>query len=437
MNPPTAGGLAHLLSNRQFLYLWLAQALSQTALNALVYTLLVRVEEWTGSSTALGLLILSFILPSVVMGAAAGVFVDRWRKKRVLIITNLLRALILVGFLVLSQSFILVLIVNLAFAIVTQFFAPAELSAIPAIVPKEQLLVANGLFNLTLNSAQLMGFVILGPILAKSLSGTEVFIVLSALYLICAIFIWLMQLNEPPITKDALHLRNGWIDTMLTELKEGWRLLTSDNSISVSILHLTLVNSLILMIGMLAPGFVSRVLGVRAADAVFVMAPAGIGMLCGLFALPSMARTWTKERIANGGILLISATLILFGLVGQIGPAVLPTSTALHLGDILLPEKTPLITLVMMLAFVLGLSYAFVNISAQTLVQERVPFDLRGRIFAAQFALANAAAIVPLLFLGGLADLIGINVVTYVGAGIVFSSGVFSIFHTRRTEGAL
>jgi len=174
---PTGDTLQHLsgapgvLGNRAFLYLWIAQALSQTALNATVYILIVKVEEWTGSSTALGLLILSFIVPSVVMGVAAGVFVDRWQKKRVLLVTNLLRMVIVASFIPLGSAFILVLLINIAYSVVSQFFAPAEIAAIPAVVPRRHLIVANGLFNLTMSAAQLAGFIFFGPILLKSLGG--------------------------------------------------------------------------------------------------------------------------------------------------------------------------------------------------------------------------------------------------------------------------
>ena len=101
--PGSLGKTSGILRKPDFLYLWIGQLLSQTALNATIYILLVRVEEWTGSSAAVSLLILSFILPSVVMGVAAGVFVDRWPKKRVLIITNVLRALIVATFVVLAR----------------------------------------------------------------------------------------------------------------------------------------------------------------------------------------------------------------------------------------------------------------------------------------------------------------------------------------------
>src|SRR3990172_4810954 len=205
------GNVSAVLENRSFLYLWLAQALSQTALNALLYILLIRVEEWTGSSTAVGALILSFIVPSVVIGVVAGVFVDRAQKKTVLLITNLLRALIVATFLVLAHNFWLVLLV-------------------------------------------------------KGLSGTAVFGVISAIYGVCVVLIWMMQLEEPEVHRDGVDLRASWISAMVTELREGWRLLVHDNSVSLSIMHLTLVNSLILVIGMLAPGYVNRVLGIRPDD---------------------------------------------------------------------------------------------------------------------------------------------------------------------------
>ena len=434
MSQQRFGDVSAVLENRSFLFLWLAQALSQTALNALLYILLVRVEEGTGSSTAVGLLILSFIIPSVVMGVIAGVFVDRARKKTVLLITNLLRALIVATFLVLGNAFWLVLVVNLAFSVVSQFFAPAELAAIPAVVSKPLLLVANGLFNLTLNSAQLMGFVIIGPLLVKGFSGSAVFGVIAAIYVLCVVLIWMMRLEEPEVRRNGVDLRAGWFTAVATELREGWRLLVYDNSVSLSIMHLTLVNSLILVIGMLAPGYVARVLGIRADDAVFVLAPAGLGMLAGILLLPRLSRRWTKQGMANAGIFSIACVLFFLGLVGQLGQRVVSTGFLSHIGPLALPEKASLVTVVMLLALVLGVGYALVNISAQTLVQERVPLDLRGRVFAAQLAFANAAAVLPLIFLGGLADLIGINQVTYLAAAVVMVAGLFSSFQSRRLQ---
>src|SRR5215467_3729718 len=77
--------------NRHFLLLWLAQAISQTAQNAIWYGILILVQERSNSSTQLSLAVLTLIIPSVVFGVLAGVYVDRWDKRWVLIVTNVLR----------------------------------------------------------------------------------------------------------------------------------------------------------------------------------------------------------------------------------------------------------------------------------------------------------------------------------------------------------
>jgi MFS family permease len=320
----------------------------------------------------------------------------------------------------------------MAFSTVSQFFAPAELAAIPTVVPKGQLLYANGLFALTVSGAQLMGFVIVGPVLAKSLEGPAVFLFLSLVYLVCTLLIWLMRMEEPEIAPDGLDLKTGWVGALVVELKEGWRLLAQDNAVSLPIMHLTLVNSMMLVIGMLAPGYVSRVLGIRADDSFYVMAPAGIGMLAGISLLPRLAHRWAKELLANVGIFLTASALYLLGVVGRLGHILIPKGFFQRIGLGAFPEELGLVGIVVMLALLLGIGYSLVNVSAQTLVQERVPFDLRGRIFATQFAFANAAAVVPLLFLGGLADLVGISQVTLLSATVVLVAGIFSSFQTRR-----
>src|SRR6476619_5235343 len=77
--------------NRHFLLLWLAQAISQTAQNAIWYGIVVLVQQRSHSSTLLSVAVLTLIIPSVIFGVLAGVYVDRWDKRVVLIATNVLR----------------------------------------------------------------------------------------------------------------------------------------------------------------------------------------------------------------------------------------------------------------------------------------------------------------------------------------------------------
>jgi DHA3 family macrolide efflux protein-like MFS transporter len=76
-----------VLSNRAFLLLWLAQIVSQTAQNAILYALIIIVLDLTESTTSTSFVVLSFVVPTVVFGIFAGVLVDRWSKRRLLILT--------------------------------------------------------------------------------------------------------------------------------------------------------------------------------------------------------------------------------------------------------------------------------------------------------------------------------------------------------------
>jgi MFS family permease len=74
-----------------------------------------------------------------------------------------------------------------------------------------------------------------------------------------------------------------------------------------------------------------------------------------------------------------------------------------------LGEVSVLVLPVMAMALVAGLGFVAIMVPAQTYLQERAPVELRGRVFAVQLMLSNFASIIPLLLLGGLADLIGVD----------------------------
>src|ERR1051326_1124064 len=157
--------------NEHFLLLWLAQAISQNAPKAIWYGIVVLVQQRSHSSTLLSLAVLTLIIPSVIFGVLAGVYVDRWDKRVVLIATNLIRGSIAFSYglfgLNLGLPIATLFFINFLFSTVGQFFAPAETAMIPTIVPRPRLLQANSLFHLTFTASQLVGLVVLGPLLAK------------------------------------------------------------------------------------------------------------------------------------------------------------------------------------------------------------------------------------------------------------------------------
>src|SRR5688500_12327883 len=86
------GSAAEVLRNRRFLALWIAQLVPQVGSNMVLFGLTVQVFTLTGRSTSVSLLILSFLVPAVIFGAVAGVYVDRNDRRLILVVTNAVRA---------------------------------------------------------------------------------------------------------------------------------------------------------------------------------------------------------------------------------------------------------------------------------------------------------------------------------------------------------
>ena len=162
-----APSAAAVFRNSAFLRLWSAQAATQIGGNMVLYGLTVIVVESTSSNTPVSLLLLSFLVPAVLFSAVAGVYVDRFDRRVILVATNFLRGVALVGLYLVGDNLAAILILNIFVSTVTTFFAPAEAAMIPAIVERKQLLAANGIFTLTLNAAFALGFALLGPLVVN------------------------------------------------------------------------------------------------------------------------------------------------------------------------------------------------------------------------------------------------------------------------------
>ena len=408
-----------LLRNRPFLLLWIAQALTQTAQNGIFFVLMVFIAETTGSTTQVSLLVFSTILPSVVFGLAAGVIVDRRSKRMILLVSNALRAALVVGYLGAGDALAVIYLVNLLFSSVSQFFAPAEVATIALLVPKRQLMRANGFFNLTFMGSQFAGLVFPIPVVVKVFDTYWTLVGLAVVYVIATGLVSLLPRDRAAATtQDALGFGFG----LWEELKQGWRYIRSRPVISFAMLNMTTATTLILVLSVVAAPFVKRVLGIRADDAVYILAPAGIGVGLGAVLTPRLARLVSSARLVNVGLLGFGVCLMAFGSTNWIG-------RYLAAG---LPERAVvlwILGMVISLAFVMGLAFALITIPAQTILQEHSPESLRGKIFATQLTMGNVASILPILFIGGLADLFGIAEVIILVGVTVLGIGLFTLRH--------
>ncbi len=406
--------------------LWAAQAISQTAQNAVWFGLLVLVQTRSHSSVHMSLAVATLILPSVIFGLLAGAYVDRRDKRWVLIGTNAVRALVVLGYVLFADLLALVYVTNFVFATIGQFFAPAEAAMIPAIVERRRLIQANSLFHLTFTASQLGGLVLLGPLVVNLWGLDALFIVVALALAICAVILWPL-----PSTHRRVEHQVSGITGLVAEVREVLGFVRGDRVLSRTVAQWTLGATLAIIVATLAPAYVVDVVGVRAEDGIFVLAPAGLGMVLGTAVLSRWGAALDRRRLIDVGIFSIGLAIAFLSVVGPLWTWLFAGSPA---GARAGWDLHGLVALVMVASVLAGLAFVAVVVPTQTIIQERAPAEIRGRVFAVQLVLSNLVGIIPLLFLAEAADLIGVDW-TLMGLGVaLLGLGLWSARASQATQ---
>ena len=176
-----------LLRNPAFVRLWFIQGATQVGGNMALYALTILVFETTGSTSAVSVLFSTYVLPQIILSPFAGVVVDRLNLRWALVGPNVLRAVLMVGLALTGRDLLVLLALNLAISCMSVALTPAEGSMIPRVVPRNQLGLAMGIFNLTLQGSFALGFAFLGPILVTVAGSSAVLGVVAGLYVAASI----------------------------------------------------------------------------------------------------------------------------------------------------------------------------------------------------------------------------------------------------------
>jgi MFS family permease len=419
---------AAVVRNRDFFTLWMAQIISQTAQNGIHFVQIVLIETLTRSTAHMAIVILSFSLPAVLLSSVAGIAVDRLSNKVVMLASNAIRVLTVTTYIVVLDrlegwSLLLVIyVVTFVSSAIGQFFAPAEATTIPLLVGEERLLTANALFNLTLIGTQVLGLAILAPLAVKMLGTKGAFGTVAIMYLVATALLARIPRDKPKLVVES---GASMLKTLWEELREGWRYVAGKRSILIALSQLTLTTTLLMMMAMIAPGYATRVLGMQPEDAIFVFVPAGVGMLANTFLVGRFGYRFRREIMSSLGFSAMVITLFGFGLAGF---------------DLALWATIPKVPAVMFLSLTLGAEMSLVVIPSETLLQEKSPPELRGRVIAVYFLLANIVAIPIMLMVGTMADQIGITQVIMgvaVFLMVVAATTTYQTFKFREAAGGI
>ncbi len=432
--PDPAGGALAVLRNRPFLLLWLSQVATQIGANMVLFGLTVIVLEATSRNSAVSALFLTFLVPAVLLSAVAGVFVDRMDRRTILVVTNVLRAGAFILIFLAGPNLAAILLLNIFVSVVTVFFAPAEAAMIPTLVPRKQLVSANGLFTLTLNGAFALGFALLGPLMVSIAGPSFLLLFVVVLYLIAAVFCFTLP-SSPPVAQpgpprgalSSLGEAEKAVETTLGQLREGIVYIRANPAISWSLFYLGIAASLVGVIGVLGPNFARETLGLQPKDLVVVVLPLGLGIVTGILILNSYGKYMSRRRAIEGGLISLGVLLIVLTVAGPIS-RFLSAAAAVETGGAVDPGAlTTLVAVVVALAFVAGIAYGVVAISSQTQLQEDIPHEVRGRVFGVLNMLVSVSSFLPIIIVGPIADEVGTTGVILVVAAFIVLSGVASI----------
>jgi len=418
-----AGQTKRVLANRKFLALFLSQILTQVGGNMVLFALTVQVYSLTRSSTSVSILLLTFFVPAVIFGAVAGVYVDRFDRRMILVATNLLRGAAFLVLVFFDENLVVLYLLTIVVATLTTFFGPAEAAMIPIVVEKRQLITANGVFIFTLQASFVAGFAILGP-LFSNLLGTELLIlVVAALYGLAGALCWILPTSDPRAAPNRAGEAIGEAERALaatfSQLREGLSYIRENRGIFWSLSYLAITASLVGVMGVLGPDFAVTVLGLSEDGFVIVILPLGVGLVVGILALNVYGKFFPRQRIIEFGLVALGVSLLILALAQRVG------------GPFLTGPIVSLLTVVVVVAFTAGVSYALVAVPAQTQLQEELPSEVRGRVFGVLNMLVSLASLGPIVVVGPLADVVGTPAVLAASAALVIVTGVVSVLKAR------
>lgn len=341
-------------------------------------------------------------LPALILGPIAGVFVDRWDRRRVMIVSDVLRGLLVLCLLTIRspEQVWIFYVIGFLNSCTSQFFFPARGAVLPLVVTeKEDWLPANGMMQII----QMVGL-LAGPALAGfaiGLWGEQVaFIANSIGYFCSALAVMTMRV---PRTTPGMAAGGSSIRVLLAEMIDGVKYLLSHRS--------TLGVTICMSVAMLGIGainvvwvpYLQRAFGIGAEGLGIVDAFQGGGMLIGGLLLGLGAARMKKSVMAGAGMVLIG---VLFGLMGY----------------------TPLFWMITVESFLVGVALVPVQSTLTTIMQLAVPDLKRGRVGSSMGAMTTAASLLSMAFASFFGEKIGLRNV-YAVVGVFLSlSGVLGFW---------
>jgi MFS family permease len=436
---PVRVGYRAVLSNKSFLALWIGQVFSQLADRIIFVVFIILVVQHFGARGEYkSFLYVAFTIPAILLTAIAGVFVDRWPRRMVLITTNLLRAVLvaLIPWASHASDGWAIYLVAFLISAVTQFFVPAEAATIPMVVDKASLLMANSIFTTTMMASVIFGFALGDPLINIFTLG-KVHWVISGLFLLAAFSLSLVKPKINPDTEDRAPsscLRESF-QRFSSEIREGVAYIRENTMVRNAMFKLAVIFSAIVALCLLFISFAQTYLfsnpQIAAQKFAYIIAFSGVGMALGGFWVGQAFHQVRRGFMVYSGFICVGLCLVALTLIIGLIPR---HDTVMHLPR-LVTENLYLeelrFTVRMMFTYtmsvIMGVGASFIAIPLQAVLQEMIPEDKRGKVFGVQFTILSTASTLPALIAGYAVDQLGVGTVFLLIGGPMLAFGLFGL----------
>ncbi len=377
-----------LFKNRNFLALFVGQAISSLGDWIIVIALVELIYRISGSGLAIGAYVMTKILPAIFLGSLAGVLIDRINRKWTMFFCDIFRGGLIV-LLPFVRNLWQIYLITFFLETFSLFFVPAKDATIPNIVSDNDILLANSLFYTSNNLTMILGLSFGSTIILlvdriwahlpffRRLTGPNAaFYIDATTFFISSIAISMLVLSEVNHKfKEVSFL------TLKDDIFEGLRFLKEN----------PLIRSMLLSLGIAILGagsiyslgviYCNEVLKVKGGYG-YLLAILGFGLTLGSLFSGFVGRFFSRLSLFTFSIFSFGVAIILFA-------------------------TFPYYEIALLASLIGGFSLAFLTVSGYTLLQEKVKDEVRGRVFASLESLLRVSLIISLGLTGALADIIG------------------------------
>lgn len=387
---PPSYTLKTILRHKPFRTLWLAQFVSVFGdFLALFGVISLITFRWHGTALQVTTVMIAYMLPLAIISPVAGVFVDHWNVKRLMIASDLIRAgLILLLVFVHEHDVTRISAIFVLLSAVSSFFAPAQSVTLRTIVPSEGLLAANAMMAQAFYIVRLLSPAAAGALVAWL---TEK----SCFYLDVASFVFsAAMISGLTILRPARAQGEKTVKSLTQDFLAGNKFIFTHAGLAFVFIAMAVAMFVLSSFSPLISIYIRDTLHAGTIMFGAISAMVGVGMIVGTQLVNRLAQNRSKANVVLGGLFSLGVGAALLGAFRNSPMAALST-------------------------FTMGFAIAFVWIPAQTMSQQETPPAMIGRVSSTFMSLISVAQVLGLLLSGYLAQKLGIRPLFIACAGFL------------------